>query len=71
MITLDAHLTLKHAGTQATLYAIRGRYWPSMVAIPCVELFTIVSHALRPSHAVLATRWETYPRIVLNIRGLS
>ena len=28
MIILDAHLTLKHAGTQATLYAIRGRYWP-------------------------------------------
>ena len=28
MIIVDAHLMLKHAGTQATLYTVRGRYWP-------------------------------------------
>ncbi|XP_033227806.1 uncharacterized protein LOC117179797 [Belonocnema kinseyi] len=27
MIIVEAHRALKHAGTQATLYVVRGRYW--------------------------------------------
>ncbi|XP_033229076.1 uncharacterized protein LOC117180695 [Belonocnema kinseyi] len=46
MIIIDAHLELKHAGTQSTLYLVRVKYWPMdgrntarRIIYNCVQFF--------------------------------